>query len=81
MTPEEKYDQRKQWFLERVGKRVFRSKTSCPCSVCVDVYKNGLIIMDTMHANYLCDVECDIIRYFDTKEEVIEFEKTLCKKD
>ena len=72
---------RLQWFKERVGKRVFRNKNGCDCPSCEVVYKTGVVITDQFHANYLYDLEKDfssegeIMRYFDTKEEVEQFEK------
>lgn len=57
MTLQEKYDQRKQWFLDRVGKRVFRDKSFCDCEVCKRVEDEGLIIHDESHALYLLDIE------------------------
>lgn len=69
----EKWKIRKQWFLDRIGKRVFRNKTSCECGVCANVSKKGLIISDEMHAEYLFDIEGSYthdgypLRYFDSK--------------
>ena len=81
-TPEEEYKARKQWFIDRIGKRVYRNGTTCTCGVCERVKEEGLIISDKMHADYLCDVEgCSgedpkqAIRYFDTMVEAVEFEK------
>ena len=74
------YEIRKQWFLDRIGERVYRNKTTCECEVCAAIYIHGLEIEDEMHANYLFDCECDytaegyLLRYFDTREEVAEFE-------
>ena len=71
-----KYEERKQWFIDRIGKRVFRTKTSCDCESCKNVYENGTVIEDRDHAVYLFAVEGEKIteRYFDTKEEVEEYE-------
>lgn len=70
------YEQRKQWFMDRIGKIVYRTKTTCDCEVCTNAYENGIVIADEMHAIYLCDMESEgvVLRYFDTKEEVKEFE-------
>lgn len=82
-TPEEEYKARKQWFIDRIGKRVFRNATTCTCGVCKNVENEGLVIFDKMHADYLCDVEgCSaeepihLIRYFDTMDEAKAFEKS-----
>ena len=48
---------RKQWFLDRIGKRVFRGETSCQCEICKRVSNEGLIITDELHAIYLYDIE------------------------
>jgi len=74
---------RKKWFLERIGKRVFRNSNECTCVACSHIYENGLIIANPDEAKYLHDIESDYtaeghpLRYFDTKEEVIEFEKVI----
>jgi len=71
---------RRRWFLDRIGKRVFRTSLDCDCNVCQIIYKQGLIIEDRDQAIFMYDTECDvnadgdIMRYFDTKEEVTEFE-------
>jgi len=54
---EKKYQERKQWFLDRIGKRVFREETSCQCETCKRVSKEGVVINDEMHAIYLHDIE------------------------
>ena len=46
-----------QWFLDRIGKRVYRDDTTCQCKVCKDVGAHGLIIQDKAHAYYLFDCE------------------------
>ena len=78
--------EREQWFIDRIGKRVYRNETSCDCEKCKTIYANGLIIDSPMHAGYLYDCESiytaegSPLRYFDTKEESIEFENCLTKK-
>jgi hypothetical protein len=75
----------KKWFLDRIGKRVYRNNIPC-CDVCERIYQEGLIIHDEQHAGYLCDIvgeynyEGTPIQYFDTKEEVEQYEKTLKKE-
>jgi hypothetical protein len=56
------YNTRLNWFKSRVGKRIFRDKTSCDCDTCKNVAKKGLIINDEMHAAYLndCSFNMDI---------------------
>lgn len=78
---------RLKWFEARIGKRVFRNMSSCPCRICTDVANHGLIIGDDGHHYYLLDVEGESqvegdspIKYFDTKEEAVEYQKTLKKK-
>jgi hypothetical protein len=48
-----------QWFIDRIGKRVFRPATSCDCPTCKDVLENGLLIQDEGHAFYvyMCSME------------------------
>jgi hypothetical protein len=58
----------KQWFIDRIGKRIYREKNICDCSVCRKVHEKGLIIADEKHAIYLYDCqEMDLI-YYDKKE-------------
>jgi hypothetical protein len=54
--------EREKWFLNHVGEKVYRNKTTCSCSVCKDSYENGLIISDDKHAGYLFDIECEYTR-------------------
>lgn len=78
---EKQYQERKAWFIERIGKIVFRNDNLCSCEICKHITENGLLIADRDHAIYLLDVEgCSAedpkhrIMYFDTKEEAAEFE-------
>lgn len=79
MVQKRELSEREQWFRERIGKRVFRNDYGCHCSVCEAVLKNGLIITDEFTADYLYDCETDFageqvpLRYFDTKNEAVEF--------
>lgn len=72
--------ERMQWFLQRIGKVVWRNAVSCKCSVCEHVYANGLLLADESHATYVYDCECisniegHSLRYFDTMEERDKFE-------
>jgi hypothetical protein len=78
---QKQYNTRKQWFIERIGKRVFRTAGTCTCDTCQRVEREGLLIEDNCHAVYLVDVEgCSgqeegvmPLRYFDTPEEVVEY--------
>lgn len=64
----EKYEERKRWFIDRIGKRVFRGPVSCNCETCVRVHNEGLIIADEFHAIYLLDCENELrLRYTDHK--------------
>jgi len=71
---------RLQWFTERIGKRVFRNNTTCPCGVCSENYEHGLVIHDRNHASYMNDLEGEYnidgfpLKYFDTKEEALQWE-------
>ena len=69
---------REQWFKDRIGKRIFRVKSTCPCNTCKDNYDNGLVVLDELHAEYLRNCEAEMTEpYFDTKEEVKQFEDSL----
>lgn len=65
-----KYFRDKQWFLDRIGKRIFRGPVSCTCETCTKVHHEGLIIHDKDQADYLFDVQNEIgIKYFDKPQE------------
>lgn len=51
------YEERRKWFTDRIGKKVFRDKNSCGCEACKNASDNGLVIIDESHAWYLCDIE------------------------
>jgi hypothetical protein len=55
----------KQWFIERIGKRIFRENNHCLCAICLDVFENGLIITDEMHAIYLYDYQETGLIYYE----------------
>ena len=63
-----------QWFVDRVGKRVYRLNNNCDCCVCVAVFEHGLIISDKFHANYLFDCQNELELFYSdtplTKTEV-----------
>ncbi len=41
------------FFLSRIGKRIYRDYGGCDCATCHEVVKNGLIIADEEHAEYV----------------------------
>ena len=62
-----KTNDRLQWFYDRIGKKVFRTKNN--------IY-GSIKIFDRQHANYLFLCENELgIKYFDTKKEVKEYGK------
>lgn len=71
--------EREQFFLDRVGKVVYRNDNGCPCKMCQSGFLYGILINDRLAALYLYDTECEYnaegnpLRYFDTKEEATEF--------
>lgn len=80
------FQERKKWFEDRIGKRVFRNKNGCSCNVCEFIYQNGLVLdKESGHWEYVFDSECNYtaegtpLRYFDTESEVYAFEKSLIK--
>ena len=74
------YQERQGWFSDRIGKIIYRNKTSCNCVVCEKVYREGLLIEDLQHSGFVCDCEFSFnvdghkLRYFDTIEERDEYE-------
>ena len=56
----------KQWFIDRIGQRVYRTDASCSCEVCKKIGEVGLIISDDLHAQYLYDCQNELnLYYFD----------------
>lgn len=50
----------KEWFVERIGKRIYRDSTHCVgCRGCENVENNGLIVGDEEHAEYLATIDSD----------------------
>lgn len=50
---------REQWFLDRIGKVVFRDDDGCPCAICKNAVEHGILINDEVHAMYLYEIESD----------------------
>lgn len=50
----------KQWFLDRIGKRIYRDEGDCECVHCKDIEENGFIISDANHALYVYDAQNDM---------------------
>lgn len=50
----------KIWFKNRIGKRIYREPTKCKCKDCDDVVKNGIVIIDENHAEYLYEIHNDL---------------------
>lgn len=57
-----------KWFLNRIGKRVFRLTDTHCCAKCQDILINGLVIHDKQSADYLflCQNEMNL-EYSDKK--------------
>lgn len=47
----------KEDFISAVGLRVFRDNSLCLCPSCEDVFKNGIVVKDEQHAQYLFDIQ------------------------
>ena len=72
----------KQWFLDRVGKKIFRTKSKCSCPACTHVYNDGLYLLNELHANYAYDNSLELdIHYFDTVEERDNYELKKSKNE
>lgn len=59
----------KQWFIDRIGKRIYRENNVCSCPVCAKVHEEGLIITSEDHANYLYDCQEMNLNYYDKKDK------------
>lgn len=79
----------KEWFLDRINKRIYRNSDTCNCDVCDEVYNNGLVISDENHADYvwtgylISNDEGFPLDYFDTIVERDFFENSInnCKHE
>ncbi len=75
---------RQKWFLDRIGKTIHRN-SYCNCPSCQQIMEHGLVIADEQHADYLAGFEAEThmegegnpVHYFDSKEQVEEWLKTL----
>lgn len=55
-----------KWFHRRIGKKIYRAATPCNCPSCYEVEKNGLLVGDNFHAEYLFNMQNDYpVEYFD----------------
>lgn len=62
----------KQWFIDRIGERVYRGPTTCKCPICSRVLEDGLVISSETHAIYLYNIQGELqCPYYDSKEEAI----------
>jgi hypothetical protein len=60
------WKKRKQWFVDRIGQKVFRCPVKCQCASCDKGHKEGILIHDYEHAIYLHLVEGELgLRYTD----------------
>lgn len=48
-----------QFFIDNIGKRIYRDSDGCDCLGCKDIVENGLIITDETQAGYLFDIQND----------------------
>ena len=49
----------KEWFVKRIGKRIYRNNLGKCCAICDDVSVRGLVVGDDFHAGYLADTDSD----------------------
>lgn len=62
-----------QWFIDRVGKRIYRHTDTKCCDTCQKVLEEGLIVANKVHAQYLYDCQCEMdLIYSDDKRGVYE---------
>jgi hypothetical protein len=59
-----------RWFINRIGKRVYRDN-SCSCHHCVKTEQVGLIIIDEYQARYMFD--CQNAFAYDAKKDVLNY--------
>lgn len=61
---------KKQWFLDRLGKVVYRSNNDCLCWLCQVTFRDGVLIKNVDIAEHLYELSCGLQHnYFDSKQE------------
>jgi len=58
-----------KWFIERVGKRIYRTNNRCNCEICVTAYRKGIVILDRVHAMYLFDMQNEMNLFYEENPE------------
>jgi hypothetical protein len=61
-----------QWFLDRIGQRIYRENNFCNCEICLETWKNGLIVLDDFHARYLFDCQSEVNLVYIEKNKIDE---------
>jgi hypothetical protein len=71
---------RLEWFQSKIGHRIYRNAI-CGCDHCQRVTKDGIVVQDMLHAQYLYEIE-DMglregsnLRYFETKYQALNYNK------
>ena len=49
-----------QWFIDRIGTRIYRKKLGCLCETCQKAFEEGIYIHDKEHAEYLYTISHDL---------------------
>lgn len=62
---------RKQWFIDRIGTTIYRSRTYCNDDICNQEYDRGIEVQSMDHANRLYELE--IFSILDRGEPEIRF--------
>lgn len=69
------------WFLERIGIRIYPSGYPCQCDSCKKYHENGFVMRDEMEADYIYSERSELaaegvkVEYFDSKQERDKYEK------
>lgn len=59
----------KQWFINRIGKRIYRHNGfTCKCDECKTIKQEGLVIRDEQHAGYIYDCQNDMQLIYSDKQ-------------
>ena len=57
-----------EWFVDRIGKTIYRDKLECPCKEC---QSNSVKIHDKQHADYVYTCHNEMgIKYYDSMKEI-----------
>lgn len=65
-----------RWFKNRVGKRIYRYTDTKCCEECDRVYREGIVVDNANHAQYLYDAQNDLELEYGDKPKQNDYGET-----